>query len=68
MKLKNRAVLSFRKLKCINQISAPKPYGSSEMENKLKDYYEKQNHFKAFQGRGGRIDGKKKGTKGKSKS
>merc|ERR1712168_595623 len=43
---------------------APKPYGSSEMENKLKDYYEKQNQFKAFQGRGGRIDGKKKGTKG----
>ena len=38
------------------------------MENKLKDYYEKQNQFKAFQGRGGRIDGKKKGTKGKSNS
>ena len=43
---------------------APKPFGSTEMENKLKDYYEKQNQFKAFAGRGGRIDGKKKGTKG----
>jgi len=41
-----------------------KPFGSAEMENKLKDYYEKQNQFKAFAGRGGRIDGKKKGTKG----
>ena len=43
---------------------APKPFGNAEMENKLKDYYEKQNQFKAFAGRGGRIDGKKKGTKG----
>ena len=35
------------------------------MESRLRDYYEKQSTFNSFQGKGGRIDGKKKGTKGK---
>ena len=34
------------------------------MERQLKEYYESQDQFKSFAGRGGRIDGKKKGTKG----
>jgi len=42
----------------------PSQFGSSEMERQLKEYYESQDQFKSFAGRGGRIDGKKKGTKG----
>ena len=34
------------------------------MESRLREYYEKQSTFNSFQGKGGRIDGKKKGTKG----
>ena len=40
-------------------------FGTAEMESRLRDYYEKQSTFNSFQGKGGRIDGKKKGTKGK---
>ena len=39
-------------------------FGTAEMESRLRDYYEKQSTFNSFQGKGGRIDGKKKGTKG----
>ena len=39
-------------------------FGTAEMESRLREYYEKQSTFNSFQGKGGRIDGKKKGTKG----
>jgi len=42
----------------------PNSFGTPDIQNKLQEYYEKQNTFSSFQGRGGRIDGKKKGTKG----
>jgi len=43
----------------------PSPYGSTEMEEKLKNYYQQKNQFQSFVGKGARISGKKKGTKGK---
>lgn len=42
----------------------PSPYGSTEMEEKLKNYYQQKNQFQSFVGKGARISGKKKGTKG----
>jgi len=42
----------------------PSQFGTAEMESRLREYYEKQSTFNSFQGKGGRIDGKKKGTKG----
>jgi hypothetical protein len=44
--------------------AANSPFGTPDLQNKLTQYYEKQTNFSAFQGRGGRIDGKKKNTKG----
>jgi len=42
----------------------PGSFGTPDIQKKLVDYYEKQTNFHSFQGKGGRIDGKKKGTKG----
>lgn len=42
----------------------PSPYGSAEMEEKLKHYYQQKVDFTSFGGKGARISGKKKGTKG----
>ena len=42
----------------------PGSFGTPDIQKKLVDYYEKQGNFHSFQGKGGRIDGKKKGTKG----
>jgi len=46
----------------------PGSFGTPDIQKKLVDYYEKQTNFHSFQGKGGRIDGKKKGTKGVKKT
>lgn len=43
-------------------------FGTPDIQNKLIEYYEKKTNFSAFHGKGGRIDGKKKGTKGVKQS
>ena len=50
------------------QEEAASSFGTPDIQNKLIEYYENKNNFSAFLGKGGRIDGKKKGTKGVKQS